>query len=1403
MNRYDIGLDVGSTTVKLIVIDDKNDIVYKEYKRHFSNVRESVYDLFAKVSNLLKDKTISVTITGSGGFNISNILNVDFIQEVIACTKSIKEYIPETDVAIELGGEDAKITYFGSVVEQRMNGTCAGGTGAFIDQMASLLDTTSEGLNDMAKGVKKIYPIASRCGVFAKTDVQPLINEGISKEDISASVLQAVVNQTIAGLSQGKKIIGKVAFLGGPLSFLTELRKLFIDTLKLKKDDVIFPEDSKYYVAIGAALNSKNNNGYTYEEFSRKLKGILKDDKGEIKKLPALFENKNEYDEFVKRHEKESVEICDIENYSGGAFLGIDAGSTTTKLVLIGEDNQLLFSYYTSNKGNPLETCKEGLKLLKEKINANTNILYTGVTGYGEDLFKEAYRLDYGEIETMAHYRGAKEFCSDVDFILDIGGQDMKSLKIRDGVIESIILNEACSSGCGSFIETFGKSLGYSSQEFSEIGLQSKEPVDLGSRCTVFMNSKVKQAQKEGSSVGDISAGLAISVIKNALYKVIRIKKDEKLGNNIVVQGGTFLNENVLRAMELITGSNVIRPNISGIMGAYGIAILTKEEYLSTKKSSTFLGIEGVEKIDIDKKYVRCGKCPNNCMLTVNIFDGNRKFITGNRCEKGLGKTEADSEVFNMFKYKYDTLFSYETLPIEEAPRGIIGIPRVLNMYEDYPFWNGFFNSLGYSLVLSDDSSKEIFHLGLSSIPSESVCYPAKLVHGHIENLIEKGVKKIFYPAIPFNIKEDQEANNRYNCPVVTSYSETIKNNVESLKGNNIKYYNPFIDLSNHSKLAKRLFEELKDEGLSMGEIKKAITDGASRQEDFVYNIRKKGKEIVDYLDASNHKAIVLSGRPYHIDPEINHGIDQLIASQGMVVLTEDAVSQFGQLERPIRVVDQWSYHTRLYNAAEFVSRSKNLELIQLNSFGCGLDAVTTDQVKEILESKSKIYTVIKIDEISNLGAVKIRLRSLIAALNGRDDSVFPERESYTCHPVKFEKTMKDYTIIAPELSPIHFQFLERVFNNNGYNLVIPEMDYDNDVDEGLKYVNHDACYPSLITVGQIMNALNSGKYDLNKTAVIISQTGGGCRATNYIGFLRKALKDSSLDHIPVISLNPSGIEKNPGFKISYKLLKQGLRSLVYGDLLMRVVLKTRPYEMYEGQIEELYNRMRNLCFESLDKGFKDYKEVINHIVYEFDKVELLDIKKPKVGVVGEILVKFHPLANGNVVDNIEKEGGEAVVPDFYDFLLYCSYTGITREKLLSGKKMKSTMSKISISYLESLRKPMVEALEKSNRFHGPKPINYLAQKAEKLLSLGNFTGEGWFLTGEIVELVEEGVNNVLCLQPFGCLPNHITGKGMIRSLREKYPLSNIHPVDYDPGASEVNQLNRIKLMMSVAMDNL
>jgi predicted nucleotide-binding protein (sugar kinase/HSP70/actin superfamily) len=501
--------------------------------------------------------------------------------------------------------------------------------------------------------------------------------------------------------------------------------------------------------------------------------------------------------------------------------------------------------------------------------------------------------------------------------------------------------------------------------------------------------------------------------------------------------------------------------------------------------------------------------------------------------------------------------------------------------------------------------------------------------------------------------------------------------------------------------------------------------------------------------------------------------------------------------------VDQWSYHTRLYNAAEFVSRSKNLELIQLNSFGCGLDAVTTDQVKEILESKSKIYTVIKIDEISNLGAVKIRLRSLIAALNGRDDSVFPERESYTCHPVKFEKTMKDYTIIAPELSPIHFQFLERVFNNNGYNLVIPEMDYDNDVDEGLKYVNHDACYPSLITVGQIMNALNSGKYDLNKTAVIISQTGGGCRATNYIGFLRKALKDSSLDHIPVISLNPSGIEKNSGFKISYKLLKQGLRSLVYGDLLMRVVLKTRPYEMYEGQIEELYNRMRNLCFESLDKGFKDYKEVINHIVYEFDKVELLDIKKPKVGVVGEILVKFHPLANGNVVDNIEKEGGEAVVPDFYDFLLYCSYTGITREKLLSGKKMKSTMSKISISYLESLRKPMVEALEKSNRFHGPKPINYLAQKAEKLLSLGNFTGEGWFLTGEIVELVEEGVNNVLCLQPFGCLPNHITGKGMIRSLRERYPLSNIHPVDYDPGASEVNQLNRIKLMMSVAMDNL
>ena len=1404
MGYYKLGIDVGSTTIKVVALDSYNKVIYNDYRRHFSNIKNTLIDSLEECFKKIGNFDLKITVTGSGGIGIAQWLQCDFQQEVIACTRAVEEFINKTDVVIELGGEDAKITYLKGGIDQRMNGTCAGGTGAFIDQMAILLNTDAQGLNILARDAENIYPIASRCGVFAKTDIQPLINEGAKKSDIAVSIFQAVVDQTIRGLACGKPIRGKVTFLGGPLHFLDSLRERFIKTLNLKEGEYFVPENSEIYVALGAAILSENNEIITSKELIKKLNSISEKEI-EDNFLEPLFKNDKEYFDFKKRHDSSVVPKSDLKTYKGNIFLGIDVGSTTTKAVVLGQNGELLYSSYNNNEGSPLNKTLEILKELYILINKDTRIAKAAVTGYGEGLIKAALGIDIGEIETICHFRGAKEFMPNVEFILDIGGQDMKALMIKDGVINNILLNEACSSGCGSFIEGFSKSLGISIDEFAKLAISSKRPVDLGSRCTVFMNSKVKQVQKEGVSVSDISAGLSYSVIKNALYKVIKIRNFDELGKNIIVQGGTFYNDGILRSFEKITGINVVRPEIAGLMGAYGAALISKENH-KENEISTIITRDKINDFTIETSCERCGICGNNCLLTINKFSETEKYITGNRCERPLGEIAKKKNVPNLYKYKLKRIFSYKPLSKEEAIRGEIGIPRVLNMYENYPFWFTFLTKLKFKVVLSPISNKEIFKLGIETIPSESACYPAKISHGHIMYLINKGLKIIFYPCVPYEYKEDSGANNHYNCPMVTSYPDVIKNNIDDLKEKNIKYLSPFLSLHNKEKLYKRLYEIFEEFNVTKKEIIEAVDAAFNERENVVSDIRKKGEETLKYIEEHKMKGIVLSGRPYHIDPEINHGLTDIITSFNMAVLTEDSVAHLGNLERPIRVVDQWMYHTRLYRAAAFVKERTDLELIQLTSFGCGLDAVTSDQVAEILASRGKMYTLIKIDEGSNLGAVKIRIRSLKSAMEEREkNNVKLKNIDNSYNKNLFTKEMKkDWTILAPQMSPIHFQFIEKAARASGYNIdVLPANDKEA-IEEGIKYVNNDACYPSILVIGQMINALKSGKYDPNKTALIISQTGGGCRATNYVGFLKKGLREAGFPNVPIISLNVLGMERQPGFKISYRLIKKLMMGVIYGDLFIRVLYRVRPYETVKGSANKLYEYYREKAFKNVENGNKnEMNKLVKEIVKAFDTLEINDEVKPKVGIVGEILVKYHPTANNNIVDVLEKEGAEVVVPELLDFFLYCCYNSKFKNRYLSGSSIVKTGCDIAISYIESYRKVVIKELQNSERFGYPSSINNLAKKAANVVSLGNQTGEGWLLTGEMVELIESDVNNIVCIQPFACLPNHITGKGMIKALKSKYPLANIVAVDYDPGASEVNQLNRIKLMMSVAFKNL
>ncbi|KAB8294512.1 acyl-CoA dehydratase activase-related protein [Bifidobacterium avesanii] len=1698
-----VGLDIGSTTVKAVVLGDSNDLkdaLFSDYRRHHANVRQAVAGLLADVKESLRDKgmenrPIRFAITGSGGLELANQLGCEFIQEVIAETDAINVTHPEADVIIELGGEDAKITYLKPVPEQRMNGSCAGGTGAFIDQMATLLNTDAPGLNELAKQYKTLYPIASRCGVFAKSDLQPLINDGADKEDLAASIFQAVATQTIAGLACGRPVKGNVVFLGGPLFFMSELREAFKRILEGKVEHYIVPENAHLYVAYGAALEAgesakatvertagvegnplsedvndpfgpafcmledmkdglatlkvkrgeaadeaeaaaeqannplhfSNGESQTLSEVETRghfdltsLDGVLdaldslKNRPNTARTIRPLFLNDEEKREFDERHAKQKIAVGTLEGAHGPHFLGIDAGSTTIKATLVNDDKTIVWSSYATHKENPLLAAADIVKTITAALPEGAYIARACATGYGEGLITAGLHIDEGVVETMAHYRAAEEISPGVTAVIDIGGQDMKYMDVNDGVIDSICVNEACSSGCGSFLQTFAQSLGLTIQQFTQEALRSKAPADLGSRCTVFMNSSVKQAQKEGAAPEDIAAGLCYSVVRNALYKVIKLRDANALGPVVVVQGGTFLNDAVLRAFELLTGREVTRPNIAGLMGAYGAALTARmhcpaEAEDGTHAVSTMLTGEALDHLSMTTTHDVCKLCQNHCKLTITEFEDGSRYVTGNRCERGGDKNKKRSDRPNLYDFKYKRAFAYRRLTPAKATRGDIGIPRVLNMYEDYPFWFTLLTNLGFRVIISGRSDHKLFEEGMDSIASENICYPAKLVHGHIRDLIAKGVKRIFYPCVSYEQQLVPDTQNRYNCPIVANYPVVIEANMPELADEGVTFMRPYFNLANRDKMVDRIVEVFGADGVTREEAELAVT--AAYREDAVFknDVKQEGLRALAYMQEHHVRGVVLAGRPYHVDPEVNHGIPETICALGMAVLSEDSVCELDphhmpkiteylnddkaqraleanreadgfrktvpafdkDHKMPLRVFNQWAYHSRLYEAARFVSEYPNLQLVQLVSFGCGVDAITTDQVQEILADKGDVYTQLKIDEVSNLGAAKIRLRSLKAAMEERDRrdnlalgagvtamptkrdgsvadgaasdgsgreagkttgwvktshepfdqaiidtsakprhplagqfaaagesapaadalddatvdivakgmasehvsldeakatiaelagfvakrdvsatsgiavgkrpdarpakvakpgkstkaakpktsaDVKPSLTKYkTLHP--FTKAMAHtYTVLAPQMSPVHFSLLKSVFTSGHYKFELLTHASQEDIETGVKYVNNDACFPAIIVVGQLVNAFLTGKYDPHRCALVITQTGGMCRATNYLALLRKALADAGYDYVPIIALSVQGFNDNPGFSATPALAHRAVKAFYLGDILSQLLLRVRPYEAEPGSANRLYRLWDTITRETIEHhgysatyakhyhrpGLLTYGHLIRRMTEAFDKLPLLDIpRKPRVGVVGEILVKYHPDANNHVVDLIEEQGCEAVLPGICDFMLNGIYSADWNEEHLGtggNLKMNHMIRRIADLY----RRPMVKAFEASHgKFEVPWPVDKLRDKAATVTSIGVQAGEGWLLTGEIVELIETGAPNVVCAQPFACLPNHVTGRGMFGKIRRVYPEANIVSIDYDPGASEANQLNRLKLMIAAAKKNL
>ena len=1398
-----LGIDLGSSTAKVVILENQR-LLYKKYIRHNGRVKETLQEILTSLESQYRGQSFSVLMTGSAGMGLASRTGIPFGQEVIALSRTIRTFFPQVSTFIELGGEDAKIVLFRphQAPEMKMNGSCAGGTGSFIDQMASLLNMEPGDLNELAKqSTKKLY-IASRCGVFAKTDVQALLNKGENKADIARAVFLAVANQTVTTLLAGAEVNGKVLFAGGPLTFLSELRKAFVETLEKPAKDFILPENAEVLVAMGAALLSQQK-GLTLT-----LEGLLERLENEsavgltMRTLPPLFSSKEEYEKFTRRHNRFRIHRLNPEEATRvtAMYLGIDAGSTTTKMVLIDEHNNLIDTFYSPNFGDPLTIARKGLQQFRPHLERGL-LKAAFATGYGEEFMKVALNLDGGIVETMAHYTAGVQFDSELSFIVDVGGQDIKAIKIENGYVTDIQLNEACSSGTGSFIQTFAENLNLSLNEFVQKALWAKHPVDLGTRCSVFMNSKVKEALKDGAEVSDIAAGLAYSVVKNALYKVIHLKSADELGDHVFVQGGTFKNDAVLRAFELLTGKQVIRLNISEYMGAFGAALYAKKFVEQHPTYRTKFNLAAVERIQFSKRQIHCKGCGNQCSITQFTFNNKNRFYTGNRCERYFSnKTVAERITENFFRDKEEILFHVDAywpgeMPSIDPQKPIIGIPRVLSVYEHYPFFYAFFRKLGFRVVLSDPTSQAMYYKGLRTVPADNLCLPAKVANGHVFNLIEKKVDRIFYPAILFEQKESKDAQNSFNCPIVTGYGEVLHKNIKT----DIPIDSFPMSFTYLPGVRENLYKYLAQFGVKKSEVEEAIRFALQVEKKSIELQREKAGRIIEKAMAENKPLIVVMGRPYHLDPLVNTGILDMIEDLGAYAVSENAIPDLHRMNlKGVLPLTQWSYHNRLYLAAKWVAQSNydKVAAIQLNSFGCGPDAVVADEVKALVEAGGKIYISIKIDEMSNLGAAKIRIRSLLEALH-QNTAIRLKKRTFTR---RYHKSDRKKTIIVPYFSKMYSDLLEPVFYRLGYKIATLYDQSPEAVEVGLKYVNNDMCYPAVIVIGDLIKALQSGKYDPDNSVVALTQTNGQCRASNYVPLLKKALVDAGFNNTPVISLSADSFAE--GFVFNpLKFIKYTVILYAMADGILRMKLRTKPYEAIPGQTMKLVNRLIDELKEKVYAQAPNKKMLHRFMRYAVEEFNRIPVRGPRnarrVGVVGEIYLKSNCFSNNYIVDWLENKGYEVDLPSYLRFFEYGYFTQkFTFNEKISRLPLKLATRAFNHYLITHYQKEVEQELQRFVGYEPLEPLSAAVERGSSPLPLYLQFGEGWLLALELVEMVSHGTRDVISLQPFGCISNHIVAKGIYRELKDKYD-ANLLLLDFESGTSRANVLNRLELFLS------
>lgn len=1401
------GIDVGSTTAKIAILDSKNELIFSKYTRHHTKIHQTVIELFEEAQKTLGNIELNIRITGSAGIGVSEKVGIPFVQEVVAAAEVVKQLYPEVKTLIDIGGEDSKMIFFyeNKSPDIRMNGSCAGGTGAFIDQMASLLNVDVADFNELALGYSKIYPIASRCGVFAKTDVQNLISRKISKNDIAASVFHAVAIQAMNTLARGFDIVPDIMFAGGPFTFLPELRKTFIRDLRLSEEKVVQAHNAELLPAMGAALVEKNSLNISIKEFISKVRGA---DQNIVvnNRLEPLFNSNDELVLWDSSRVGFKVPRKEIKDVTDDVFyLGIDSGSTTTKISLINNNKELLYSFYSNSKGNPVETVKKGLEELKEQFDRQgkrLNIARTAVVGYGEDLIKSAYNLDEGIVETIAHFTAAKHFNKDVSFIMDIGGQDMKAIFVDNGTVNRIELNEACSAGCGSFIETFGSSLGYRVDDFAQIACKAKSPANLGTRCTVFMNSKVKQSLRENATVGDIAAGLSVSVIKNALYKVLKLKDIQELGEHIVVQGGAFRNPSIQRALEMHTGKKVICSDIPEQMGAYGAAIYALEKRKLSNEETSFIGIDNLDLVDDYKtKNIQCKGCENNCRITKFTFWDKNDFFSGNKCEKFFfNKGDDYKKGINIVDIKYDLLFSRET-KTNKNPLFTIGLPRVLNIYENFPFWNTFFNSCGINVELSDASTMDLFEQGLGTVMSDSICFPAKIVHGHIANLKDKNIDRIFYPMIIYEKNEFAESDESFNCPLVSSYADVIKSSINPAKNYNIPFDQPTFNFNDVQLVKKACVQYLKQFGVKKSTVNKAVDKALEIQDQFKENLRQKGAEVISQAQKENRFLVVLAGRPYHTDPLINQKTPNALSDLGVDVLTEDALPLDDTSFSDLQIISQWSYTNRIYQAAKWVAnKNQRVQFIQINSFGCGPDAIVIDECTEILKAKGKALTLIRVDEITSTGSVRLRLRSMIESVKLMDLKQNLQEKERLNTP-EFKNEDKNRLIIAPYFAYIYAEMFPPIFELAGYKMINLPAPNNESVKYGLKYANNEICFPATVVVGDVIKALESGEYNTDEIAVAITQTGGQCRASTYLSLIKKGMISAGYKDVPVISLGTAGKTINPqeGFDIKWKkVLPIVFMAILYSDSLSQMYHAALAREKEKGASKKLTDQYLQEVVPLIASN--DIKGVFNKLaeaVNAFNNLDLKDDKMPTIGIVGEIYIKYNSFGHQFIVDWLIQQGVEVIIPPSLDFFIqeFVNYEVNKKLNLRKGK-----LGDIFIHFLERKARRYIkkaEAINSKFKYYRPfHDIREVARKASQIVDLSAQFGEGWLIPAEIAAFAEEGINNVVSLQPFGCIANHVVSKGVEKRIKDLFPEMNLLFLDFDADTSEVNVINRLHFMV-------